>query len=157
MTNPFHPAPYGAGIPADQDNHPYVLVDVNESHDRTAVNDAIDELRGIAQQLVLDLEELAQDPVVKQDPDLQIKLVALLKEIKKPGVGGQTSVTECLWNRYGAGTHLTPGGAKFAFARPGARRSTNYKLLESDFPDAYSAAVSTSQPAPDAVGKLTLK
>lgn len=156
MTNPFHPAPYGAGIPADQDNHPYVLGDVSESHDRT-VEKRLESLRGIAQQVVLELEELANTSEVRNDPDLQLQLVAILKEIKKPGVGGQPTVTTCLWNRYGAGTHLTPGGAKFAFARPGARRSTDYKLLESDYPDAYSAAVSTSQPAPDAVGKLTLK
>lgn len=156
MTNPFHPAPYGAGIPADQDNHPYVLGDVSESHDRT-VEKRLESLRGIAQQVVLELEELANTSEVRNDPDLQLQLVAILKEIKKPGVGGQPTVTTCLWNRYGAGTHLTPGGAKFAFARPSSRRSTNYKLLESDFPDAYNAAVSTKEPAPDAVGSLTLK
>lgn len=55
------------------------------------------------------------------------------------------------------GKHTTPAGDKFTFkAGATVTRRVDYKQLETDYPEAYKAAVTTTRRDPNAPGTLTL-
>lgn len=98
------------------------------------------------------LEALAE---ADSDVDTQVLVAGLAADLAKELNAVKNVPRNILWQRYGAGTHATPAGRKFTFTKPGPTRSTDYKILETEFPAAFKAAVSTKAPA--SVGRLTVK
>lgn len=92
-----------------------------------------------------------------QDPDVQVAGAKAVTDVSKQAYETKQVARTYLWNRYGAGTHATPCGVKFSFAKPAYSRRVNYKVLEKDFPDVYEAVVKITMPGADTPGNLTIK
>lgn len=157
MTNPYgsyDPHPYNPFLT----HNPYQLAPQAPAAQPTAqpltvpVDEQVRLLRADMSEKIAYLEALAE---ADKDPDTQVLVAGLAAELAKALNAVKNVPRNTLWQRYGAGTHATPAGRKFSFTNPGPTRSTDYKILETEFPAAFHAAVSTKAPA--SVGRLTVK
>lgn len=115
--------------------------------------------RGFAA-LAAELEDTGQ--FVEQDPqitqDMAYFFASLGKDLKAAADTLYTSARKRMWAlvKGRVGSHVTDGGLSFKFRAPAPSKRTNYKTLEEKYPDAYAAAVTITEPKPDATGTLVL-
>ncbi|UZT28746.1 hypothetical protein [Nocardia phage NS-I] len=84
-------------------------------------------------------------------------LLARAREIKaqKQALDDEyAEIRSRLWDAVGRKVGKIPGGA--SFRKLTAKRRTDLKRLESEFPEAYQATVTLTEPDPDAPGALYL-
>lgn len=97
------------------------------------------------------------ETVGHKDPDIQVNVARVVSEAAKQAGVVKSMARDQLWDRYGSGTHATPGGLKFMLSKPAISRRTDFKLLETKYTEAYETAVNITYPGPDSKGKLTIK
>lgn len=148
MTNPFIDLSH---VEARQPSH---LEVVQAADARVTLSTIEDAQRHIQHYLSIIDGLVKQSP---QDPDVQVAGAKVATDMSKQAYETKQVARTYLWNRYGAGTHATPDGVKFSFAKPAYSRRVNYKVLEKDFPDAYEAVVKITMPGADTPGNLTIK
>ena len=110
----------------------------------------------------------AADPSPAEPVDTDARLAELLdraaelRDHKAAVVAGidaeRAEVSRAIFDLTGRapGKHTDARGRSFSFRRPSPRRSTDYKVLESLYPDAYAAAVKVTEPDEDALPSLYL-
>lgn len=146
MTNPFiDPSQAGGYVPLSQPEAVQVYDGISTIQDAHS---------HIQHYLALIDEVVTRSP---QDPDVQVAGAKVVGELSKRASDTKDTARTYLWNRYGAGTHATPGGEKFSLSKPASTRRVDYKTLENDFPDVYEAVVKTTMPGTDTMGRLTIK
>lgn len=86
--------------------------------------------------------------------ELRDRKAAIVKEIDAE----RAEVNAAIFTLSGRtpGKHTDTAGREYTFRRPSARRSADYDLLQSMYPQAYAAAVKVTEPAEDATPTLVL-
>lgn len=86
--------------------------------------------------------------------ELRDRKAALVKEIDAE----RAEVNAAIFNLSGqaTGKHTDTAGREYTFRKPSSRRSADYDLLQSMYPQAYAAAVKVTEPAEDATPTLVL-
>jgi len=94
------------------------------------------------------------DELLDRAAELRDHKAEVVKEIDAE----RAEVNAAIFNLSGraTGKHTDTAGREYTFRRPSARRSADYDLLQSMYPQAYAAAVKVTEPAEDATPTLVL-